>query len=213
MGVGVVNSAISAYIAATEAAQPAGKAMSFAVGDGNHSLASAKGCWEEIKPTLTEEERISHPARYALVELENVHDEAIEFEPIHRVLKGGALPRLMDILRAKSVPEGYPITLITKDGEETIHFSRDESPLALSILQPILDDFVAETGDAIDYIHGEDVARQLAQAEDTLAIIVPGMEKSSLFPGVLEGGVLPRKTFSMGQANEKRYYLEGKKRA
>ena len=92
MGVGVVNSAISAYIAATEAAQPAGKAMSFAVGDGNHSLASAKGCWEEIKPTLTEEERISHPARYALVELENVHDEAIEVEPIHRVLKGGALP-------------------------------------------------------------------------------------------------------------------------
>lgn len=213
MGVGVVNSAISAYIAATEAAQPAGKAMSFAVGDGNHSLASAKGCWEEIKPTLTEEERISHPARYALVELENVHDEAIEFEPIHRVLKGGALPRLMDILRAKSVPEGYPITLITKDGEETIHFPKDESPLALSILQPILDDFVAETGDAIDYIHGEDVARQLAQAEDTLAIIVPGMEKSSLFPGVLAGGVLPRKTFSMGQANEKRYYLEGKKRA
>ena len=213
MGVGMVNSAISAYIAATEAAQPAGKAMSFAVGDGNHSLASAKGCWEEIKPTLTEEERISHPARYALVELENVHDEAIEFEPIHRVLKGGALPHLMDILRAKSVPEGYPITMITKDGEETIYFSRDESPLALSILQPILDDFVAETGDSIDYIHGEDVARQLAQAEDTLAIIVPGMEKSSLFPGVLAGGVLPRKTFSMGQANEKRYYLEGKKRA
>lgn len=212
MGVSLVNSAVSQYIAATEAAQEPGNAMSFAVGDGNHSLASAKGCWEEIKPTLSEEERLNHPARYALVELENVHDDAIEFEPIHRVVKGEKLDMLMDTLRAKSVSEGYPITMLTENGEETIHLSRQESPLALAILQPMLDDFAVKTGATMDYIHGEDVTRELSKAPNTLGLIVPGMEKESLFPGVLQGGVLPRKTFSMGQANEKRYYLEGKMR-
>ncbi len=213
MGVSMVNSAISRYIAATEASQNPDNAMCFAIGDGNHSLAAAKSCWEELKPTLTEEERIQHPARYALVELENIHDAAIEFEPIHRVVKGEQLGELMEMLRAKSVPEGYPITMITSGGEETIHLSREESPLALAILQPMLDEFAAKTGAAMDYIHGEDVARQLSKAPNTLGLIVPGMEKESLFPGVLQGGVLPRKTFSMGQANEKRYYLEGKMRA
>ena len=213
MGVSVVNSAISHYIAATEAAQSPDNAMSFAIGDGNHSLAAAKGCWEELKPTLTEEEKINHPARYALVELENVHDAAIEFEPIHRVVKGEHLDELMNTLRAKSVSTGYPITMITENGEETIHFSKDESPLALAILQPILDEFAAKTGATMDYIHGEDVTRSLSLAPNTLGLIVPGMTKESLFPGVLQGGVLPRKTFSMGQANEKRYYLEGKMRA
>ena len=213
MGVSMVNSAISRYIAATEASQNPDNTMCFAIGDGNHSLAAAKSCWEELKPTLTEEERIQHPARYALVELENIHDAAIEFEPIHRVVKGEQLGELMEMLRAKSVPEGYPITMITSEGEETIHLSREESPLALAILQPMLDEFAAKTGATMDYIHGEDVARQLSKAPNTLGLIVPGMEKESLFPGVLQGGVLPRKTFSMGQANEKRYYLEGKMRA
>ena len=213
MGVSVVNSAISHYIASTEAGQDPDNTMSFAIGDGNHSLAAAKSCWEELKPTLTEEERINHPARYALVELENIHDAAIEFEPIHRVVKGEHLDELMHTLRAKSAPNGYPVTMITESGEETIHLPREESPLALAILQPILDEFAAKTGASMDYIHGEDVTRNLSNAPDTLGLIVPGMEKESLFPGVLQGGVLPRKTFSMGHANEKRYYLEGKLRA
>ena len=213
MGVSVVNSAISHSISAAEASQTPGNTMSFAIGDGNHSLAAAKSCWEELKPTLTEEERINHPARYALVELENVHDSAITFEPIHRVVKGEHLDELMNTLRAKSVSNGYPITMMTEQGEETIHLSREESPLALAILQPILDEFAAKTGASMDYIHGEDVTRQLSKAPNTLGLILPGMEKESLFPGVLQGGVLPRKTFSMGQANEKRYYLEGKLRA
>ncbi len=212
LGVSLVNSAVSAYIAATEAAQGGGSTMSFAVGDGNHSLAAAKGCWEELKPTLTKEERISHPARYALVELENVHDDAIEFEPIHRVVKGDKLELLMDRLRAKSQEGGYPVTMVTKAGRETVYLPRQESPLALAILQPMLDQFAAETGATMDYIHGEDVTVALSQAENTLGLILPGMEKDSLFPGVLAGGVLPRKTFSMGHANEKRYYLEGKMR-
>lgn len=212
LGVSVVNSAISRYIEATEAHQGKGQAMSFAVGDGNHSLASAKACWEELKPTLTPQEQEEHPARFALVELENIHDEAIEFEPIHRVVTTEHMELLLQQLQEISAEEGYPLELIQGEEYKTIYISRQDTPLALSVLQPCLDKFLQETGGSIDYIHGEDVVRQLAQKENTLGIIVPGIEKGSLFPGVLRDGVLPRKTFSMGHAREKRYYLEGKMR-
>lgn len=212
MGVSVVNSAISRYIEATEAHQGKGQAMSFAVGDGNHSLASAKACWEELKPTLTPQDQEEHPARFALVELENIHDEAIEFEPIHRVVTTEHMELLLRQLQEISAEEGYPLELIQGEQHKTIYIPRQDTPLALSVLQPCLDKFLQETGGSIDYIHGEDVVRQLAQKENTLGIIVPGIEKGSLFPGVLRDGVLPRKTFSMGHAREKRYYLEGKMR-
>jgi hypothetical protein len=211
LGVSVVNSAVGRYIEATEDGQALGNAMSFAVGDGNHSLASAKACWEELKPTLTPEEQLTHPARFSLVELENIHDEAIEFEPIHRVVSGNA-PELLSRLDGISSSSGYPVQIVTKQGEKTIYLPREQSPLAVAILQPMLDKFVADTGASIDYIHGAEVVRQLAGKPDTVGLILPGMEKESLFPGVLQGGVLPRKTFSMGHAQEKRYYLEGKKR-
>lgn len=212
LGVGVVNTAISDYIAATEAAQEVGNAMSFAVGDGNHSLASAKACWEKLKPTLSGDDLINHPARYALVELENIHDEAIEFEPIHRVVKDCDVINLVSELKSISVSEGYPLTVITEAGEEVIYLDRNASPLAVAILQPFLDDYLSDHGGNIDYIHGEDVTRALGSQPGAVGIIVPGMDKNALFPGVLQGGVLPRKTFSMGHAREKRYYLEGKKR-
>jgi hypothetical protein len=211
LGVGVVNSAVGRYIEATEGGQTPGNAMSFAVGDGNHSLASAKACWEELKPTLTPEEQLTHPARFSLVELENIHDEAIEFEPIHRVVSGN-IPELLTRLDGISSDSGYPVQIVTEKGEKTIYLPREQSPLAVAILQPMLDKFVADTGASIDYIHGAEVVRQLASKPDTVGLILPGMEKASLFPGVLQGGVLPRKTFSMGHAQEKRYYLEGKKR-
>jgi uncharacterized protein (DUF1015 family) len=211
LGVSVVNSAVGRYIEATEDGQALGNAMSFAVGDGNHSLASAKACWEELKPTLTPEEQLTHPARFSLVELENIHDEAIEFEPIHRVVSGN-ISELLTRLDGISSSSGYPVQIVTKQGEKTIYLPREQSPLAVAILQPMLDKFVADTGASIDYIHGAEVVRQLAGKPDTVGLILPGMEKASLFPGVLQGGVLPRKTFSMGHAQEKRYYLEGKKR-
>jgi hypothetical protein len=211
LGVSVVNSAVGRYIEATEGGQTPGNAMSFAVGDGNHSLASAKACWEELKPTLTPEEQLTHPARFSLVELENIHDEAIEFEPIHRVVSGN-ISELLTRLDGISSSSGYPVQIVTKQGEKTIYLPREQSPLAVAILQPMLDKFVADTGASIDYIHGAEVVRQLAGKPDTVGLILPGMEKASLFPGVLQGGVLPRKTFSMGHAQEKRYYLEGKKR-
>ena len=212
LGVGVVNTAISDYIAATEVIQEAGNAMSFAVGDGNHSLASAKACWEKLKPTLSGDDLINHPARYALVELENIHDEAIEFEPIHRVVKDCDVINLVSKLKSIAVSEGYPLTVITEAGEEILYLDRNASPLAVAILQPFLDDYLSDHAGTIDYIHGEDVTRALGSQPGSVGIIVPGMDKNALFPGVLQGGVLPRKTFSMGHAREKRYYLEGKKR-
>jgi hypothetical protein len=210
LGVGVVNAAISEYIAAV-AAQQGDHPMAFAVGDGNHSLASAKACWETLKPTLSGDALLEHPARYALVELENIHDPAITFAPIHRVVAGAEVDSLLGILRNMSVLGGHPITAVTASREETLYLPK-ESPLAVAVLQPVLDSFTQRTGASIDYIHGEDVVRTLAQQPNTLGLLVPGMDKSALFPGVLQGGVLPRKTFSMGQAQEKRYYLEGKMR-
>lgn len=212
LGVGVVNRAISDYIAATEATQEFGNAMSFAVGDGNHSLASAKACWEKLKPTLSGDDLINHPARYALVELENIHDEAIEFEPIHRVVKDCDVEKLLSTLRSLTVSEGYPLTVVTEAGEEVIYLDKAASPLAVAILQPVLDEYLSENHGTIDYIHGEEVTKALASQPRAVGIILPGMDKDSLFPGVLQGGVLPRKTFSMGHAREKRYYLEGKRR-
>lgn len=212
LGVSVVNSAVSRYIEATEQHQGKGTAMSFAVGDGNHSLASAKACWEELKPALTTEEQQEHPARFALVELENIHDDAIAFEPIHRVITTKSMDALLETLDGIASDEGYPVELLSAGKQKTIHISRENNPLALSVLQPVLDGFLQEHEGTIDYIHGADVVRQLSKKENTLGIIVPGMEKDSLFPGVLRDGVLPRKTFSMGHAREKRYYLEGKMR-
>ena len=212
LGVSLVNSAVSTYAEEIKDRQNINSPMLFAVGDGNHSLASQKACWEALKPNLTPEQQREHPARYALVELENIHDPAISFAPIHRVVKEVEPEKLLARLRDASVQSGYPIRCITAAGEEILYLNPEESPLAVAILQPILDDYVENSGGVMDYIHGDDVVYTLSREENTVGLILPGMDKSSLFPGVLQGGVLPRKTFSMGQAREKRYYLEGKKR-
>lgn len=212
LGVSMVNSAVSTYAEQAVRAQNTETPMLFAVGDGNHSLAAQKACWDMIKSTLTPERRLEHPARFALVELENIHDPAIAFAPIHRVVKGIKPEMLLTRLREISVPSGHPVICVTAAGEETIYLDAEKSPLAVAVLQPVLDEFVEQNGGDLDYIHGEDVVYDLSHSPDTLGLILPGMEKSALFPGVIQGGVLPRKTFSMGQAREKRYYLEGKKR-
>ena len=177
LGVSLVNSAVSAYAEEIKDRQNIDSPMLFAVGDGNHSLASQKACWEALKPTLTPEPE-----------------------------------KLLACLRAVSTQSGYPIRCVTAAREETLFLNPEESPLAVAILQPILDDYVENSGGVMDYIHGDDVVYTLSREENTVGLILPGMDKSALFPGVLQGGVLPRKTFSMGQAREKRYYLEGKKR-
>lgn len=212
LGVSVVNSAVSEYIEAVLQILGDPGAMAFAVGDGNHSLASAKTCWEKIKPTLSEADRLDHPARFALVELENIHDPAIDFEPIHRIIWGVSKEALCSALAPFRAESGYPLVVVSADGSETVYLDRSRSPLALAIVQPVLDDLISQYGGTMDYIHGENTVRALASGEGAVGLILPGIDKNSLFPGVMQGGVLPRKTFSMGAAREKRYYMEGKKR-
>ena len=211
LGVSVVNAAVSDYIAASEEYQGPGP-MAFAVGDGNHSLAAAKACWEELKPTLSGDALLEHPARFALVELGNIHDPAVRFEAIHRTVSGIDPGDLSAFLRAHGAETGHPITLVTAAGEETVYLPENLHPLPIGALQPLLDEYVSAHGGTMDYIHGAEVVRSLAGAEDTLGLILPAMDKAALFPGVLKNGVLPRKTFSMGEAREKRYYLEAKRR-
>lgn len=200
----------------------------FAMGDGNHSFATAKANWEKIKATLDEAEKQDHPARYALVEIENVHDEGILFEPIHRVVFGmggkDAIEKIQSKLDAQNgrAAVEYAETMPKASGGavHTIPFVTGalrgafvvEAPtqqLAVGTLQNAIDAVLKETeGTEVDYIHGAEVVDALAAKGDAIGFLLPAMEKSELFPTVVYDGALPRKTFSMGEANEKRYYLE-----
>ena len=179
-----------------------GDAPLFAVGDGNHSLATAKACWEELKPTLSPAEREEHPARYALVEVVNLYDDALTFAPIHRVLTGSDPEELRPLLREASDGSSACATLVTPQGEETF------PGLPVHVLQPLLDDYLdAHPAATIDYVHGDEAARTLGGRPDSCALLLTTLDKLSLFPEVARGP-LPRKAFSMGQANEKRCYFE-----
>lgn len=185
--------------------------MVFAVGDGNHSLATAKSCYEEIKKNASDDVS-NHPARYALVELENIYAESQEFEPIHRIVKNVNTELLLKEIKANITAEdGYPVTWYCGEEQEEIYLDKNKHPLAVGVLQEFLDVFLKEHGGEIDYIHGNDVVQELAKQENSIGFILPAIEKNSLFEGVMVKGVLPRKTFSMGHAVEKRYYLEARK--
>ena len=187
-----------------------GVPMVFAVGDGNHSLATAKACYEEMKAADPDEDMSSHPARYALVELENIHDDAQVFEPIHRVVFKTDTQKLLKDLETVCAPDGYPVTWYIGDRSGTVYLDRSRSQLAVGALQTFLDAWLQENAGEIDYIHDEPDLLQLAQQDNAIGFLLPAMEKSQLFRGVIADGVLPRKTFSMGHAREKRYYLEGR---
>lgn len=191
--------------------------LAIAVGDGNHSLATAKSCWEEIKGSLTDEEKETHPARYALVELENLHDNALEFEPIHRVIFNVDPEDVKDSFfkyypQATEIENGGQKIIITYNGEESAVYVKDApANLAVGTFQKFADDYLENNGGEIDYIHGADVARSLAKQENAIGFIFDAMEKNDLFETVIKDGALPRKTFSMGEAYDKRFYLEAKK--
>lgn len=183
----------------------------FIVGDGNHSLATAKACWELIKPTLNEMERKTHPSRYAMVELINIHDDGLEFEPIHRVLFHAnedfvdGLMKLANgssdcfIIHQKTKKIGFPIT--------------NNAPEAIRLVQDYIDDYLSNHKDVeVDYVHGEDSLLSICKKHPTaIGITLPPIDKSDIFEYVAHYGVLPRKSFSMGEASEKRYYLECRK--
>lgn len=188
-----------------------GVPMVFAVGDGNHSLATAKACYEELKAANPGKDLSDHPARFALVELENIHDDAQVFEPIHRVLMKTDPKKLLADLQATWCAEGgFPVQWYMGKESGTVYLDRAKSELAVGALQTFLDNWMKENTAEIDYIHGDDDLRQLAEQDNAIGFLLPAMEKSQLFRGVIADGILPRKTFSMGHAREKRYYLEGR---
>lgn len=182
-----------------------------AVGDGNHSLATAKSCYEALKAQNPGADLSSHPARYSLVELENIHDPSLVFAPIHRILMGVDTQKLLKDLNTVCAEDGYAVEWIIGDATGTVYLDKEKGELAVAVLQEFLDRWLAENGGQIDYIHGDDEVKELAQKENSVGFLLPAMEKHQLFRGVISGGSLPRKTFSMGHAREKRYYLEGRK--
>ena len=188
-----------------------GESVLLAVGDGNHSLATAKSCYEDLKASDPGADFSGHPARYALVELENIHDPSQVFEPIHRILTEVDVEKLLSDLEALCAPGGHSVTCVIGKERRVLSLDRRLGELAVAVLQEFLDRWLAENPGKIDYIHGEDEIRRLAAADNAVGFLLPPMAKHSLFRGVIAGGVLPRKTFSMGHAREKRYYLEGRK--
>jgi hypothetical protein len=209
----------------------------FAMGDGNHSLATAKAIWEKAKSQAKNPEELKDsPLRYALVEIVNLHDESLVFEPIHRVLFGvkkvEEFPSALKNYFAGQVEvkprasyqelkeevnrhrgEEQVAGLVTQRSFLTLHFLRPTSNLTVGTVQKFLDDFLKEKGaEGIDYVHGDDSVLNLTRKkEDNLGLYLPAMDKNELFPTVILDGALPRKTFSMGEAWEKRFYLEGRK--
>lgn len=187
----------------------------YAMGDGNHSLATAKSCYEEIKKELGEEEALKHPSRYALVELVNIHSDALDFEPIHRVIFDCDVEHLLTQMYKRFTintdGNGQKLTYITSAGEKTIYIEDATSNLAVGTLQSFLDDYLQEFAGKIDYIHGEEATRELASKQDNIGFLLPKMEKSDLFKSVILDGALPRKTFSMGHSDDKRFYFECRK--
>lgn len=212
----------------------------YAMGDGNHSLAAAKAHWENVKATLSESERATHPARHALVELVNVHDEGLAFEPIHRVVFGVAPDSLLERAPAYYAGKGsqcsietvsdvaeqkkrleaawssrggaHAVGFVTKTRRGVLTVESPKHNLEVGSLQTFLDDDLQGNADAtIDYIHGDDVVESLSSEPERIGFYLPSMDKSDLFKTVIVDGALPRKTFSMGEADEKRFYFEARR--
>ena len=189
----------------------------YAVGDGNHSLATAKACYERQKTLVPEDQWAALPARYALAELVNLHDGSLEFEPIHRVLFGVDPRALLAGLTAAfpgaygGMGEGHVLRYVWEGGSGAVTVPRPAHQLPVGTLQAFLDGWLESHPGRIDYIHGADVVRELAARPGNLGFLLPAMAKKELFPTVIHDGVLPRKTFSMGEAQDKRFYLEGRK--
>lgn len=201
----------------------------FAMGDGNHSLATAKAIWEKNKSIVG----MDHPSRYALIELENVHDTGLEFEPIHRVVFScktdyqsamqsffgetvtfetcKSYQQVKDNVYAQSNTDQI-VGVVSESGFGLIHFTHPESNLPVGTLQPFLDNWLKSgAASEIDYVHGDDVVLRLGRQAGNLGLLLPPMPKSDLFKTVILDGALPRKTFSMGEAIEKRFYVESRK--
>ena len=187
----------------------------FSVGDGNHSLATAKTCYENLKKVLPKEEYENHPARYALVEVVNLHSEALDFEPIHRVVFGVNPEHMLNELKNYYITsengKGQKIEYVYNGHKGCLYIENPKSNLAVGSLQMFIDEYLKQYGGKVDYIHGEETTESLGSQEGNIGFLLPKMHKSELFKTVILDGALPRKTFSMGHSYDKRYYLEARK--
>lgn len=187
----------------------------FAMGDGNHSLATAKANYENLKQTMTEEEYLNNPARYALVELVNLHSGALEFEPIHRVIFDTDVDKLIEELYKyydiNEEENGEYFELVTKDMDKKLYISNPKSNISVGSIQIFLDEYLKDNKGKLDYIHGDETTRSMGREDNNVAILFEAMPKEELFRTVILDGALPRKTFSMGHSYDKRYYLEARK--
>ena len=182
--------------------------FAFAVGDGNHSLATAKTHWNNVKKTLSEQEIENHPARYALVELVNIYDEGIYFEPIFRYVFRVDKEKFLDGL--KKIDGGK--MRVYADQKTTEQTGKNQLPEGIRAVDKYIKEFIAQNGGEVDYVHGESNLEKLVDGrQDAVGILFEKLDKSDLFKYVSENGAFPRKTFSMGEGVEKRYYLEGRR--
>lgn len=217
----------------------AGEPLLYAVGDGNHALAAARSLWGELRASLDSHEAATHPARYALVELANVHDPGVVFEPIHRVVFGVDPEALLDALpgwfagqgstcrierpasraeleeRADELrrdPSLHSLGAVTTRGTGLVSVRRPKASLPVESLQDFLDAYTAaRSGARVDYIHGEGALHELCRAEGRVGFLLPALPKDDFFAGLVRRGPLPPKTFSLGEADEKRFYLEARR--
>lgn len=182
-----------------------------AVGDGNHSIAAAKKLWNTVKSDLPEEEWEKCPARYALTEVVNIHDEAISFEPIHRVLFNTDNLAFIDAAKehfADYAGGGREVCFVSGDRKEVLNIGKLTIGQLIDKCDELCKDYIAEHGGYIDYIHGDNECISMSSADNCAGILLPTMEKSELFTSVLTSGPFPKKSFSIGHGPDKRYYLE-----
>ena len=215
-----VEAALIALVTPDQMAERYGEStlspLLFAVGDGNHSLASAKEAYNEVKAQIGEEAAMNHPSRYALVEIVNLHDEALVFQPIYRVVFGVEPQALLADLQtyASGLDGNMPVQKVEYAAQGmngTLIFEHPIKQLTVGTLQDFLDTYVKNHPEAeVDYIHGEGSVRNLIDRPDAIGFLFDGMGKDQLFRTVIYDGALPRKTFSMGHAEDKRYYLEAR---
>ncbi len=187
----------------------------YAMGDGNHSLATAKEFYEQLKKSNPDKDFSNHPARYALAEIVNLHSDALKFEAIHRIVTDVNVTELLTDLSEKlalSSESGLQkITVVENGVHRDTYINKPLSNLAVGSLQSALDEILPDIGGKVDYIHGTDVIDELSNKDNSIGFILPDMDKSELFPTVIKDGALPRKTFSMGHAEDKRFYIEARK--
>ena len=212
-----MNHALKAFAALDSLAR---HGLLFAVGDGNHSLATAKAHWENLRDQVAPD----HPARFALVEVVNIHDDGLDFEPIHRVVFDLDLKSFLDEAAVFFASQGLVVVedtqsgvgpasgdqvipLLWQDRRWQLRIATPAHNLAAGSIQAFLDALTARSGCRVDYIHGDDVVHQLA-GQGQIGLLLPALDKYTFFETIARDGILPRKTFSMGEANEKRYYME-----